>query len=331
MAKSGHNPHAAIMPLGDHLEELRKRIILSLLGLVPIFIVSLIAAKPLLGFVVQPVRKALLAADQPPQMLATNFVETFAIYFYLAFVLTVIVGSPWLLYQLWRFVSPGLYLRERRFVYFLIPLSSVLTISGVAFLYFAMLPIVLSFFIGFGTGIADPPARTAPAPEGMVFPQMPVLDADPESPEPGAMWFNTRDKSLRIAVPDDNGGVKEVLGTQFQRRAVIAQQYRISEYTKSFLTMTLGFSIGFQTPVVVLLLGWVGIVKRSVLARFRKQIAMGSLVLSALLTPADPFSMILLAVPLYLLFELGSLLLWLFPASRIAGDDNTGREPDGEA
>ncbi len=315
------------MSFGDHLEDLRRRLVLALLGIVPVFILSLILARWILGILIRPVRTALLAANQSPELLATNFLETFGIYIHVAVVLTVLVGSPWVLYQLWKFVSPGLYSQERRFVYVLLPMSSVLTLSGVVFLYAVILPVVLTFFIEFGTGVGTVENPVGPRPAGVVLPMIPTLAVDPDDAKAGEMWINRELRQVRVAVAKPSGKI-EVLGSQLTAGTGIEQQYRISEYTKTFLNMALGFAMGFQTPVVVLLLGWAGLLERAWLVKYRRYIIMGCLLASALLTPADPMSMLLLAVPLFGLFELGGLLLVLLPAHRVAG---TAPEPDGEA
>ncbi len=331
MPPSPHTDHhllEAVMPLGDHLEELRKRLILGLGGAIPVFVLALVFAKDLMGILILPVQRALIAANQTPVMLATNFLETFGIYMHLAIVVTVLISSPWILFQLWQFVRPGLYSAERRFVYVLLPLSTVLTAVGVAFLYFAILPVILAFFIQFGAGIGADRAPKADVPPGIELPTVPMLQADPSAPESGQMWVLPELRQLRIAVPSKSG--VEILGISLSAATGIEQQYRISEYMKTFLNMTLGFALGFQTPVVVLLLGWAGLIDRRLLSRYRKQVMMACAVASAVLTPADPGSMILLAVPLYLLFELGGVLLWLLPADRVAGPERD-REGDGEA
>ncbi len=332
---NGKGTGPGVMSFGDHLDDLRARLILSILGIIPIFILALIVAKPTLGLLIRPVRAALLKAEQSPELLATNFLETFSIYVHVAVVLTVLVASPWILYQIWKFVSPGLYSQERRFVYVLLPLSSVLTVSGVLFLYAVILPVVLSFFINFGTGVGTFTVPTAPRPAGISLPVIPALDADPVTAAPGEMWINRPMRQLRLAVPTASGEV-EILGTQLTVGSGVEQQYRISEYTKTFLNMALGFALGFQTPVVVLLLGWAGLMQRSWIVKSRKYIIIGCALASALLTPADPMSMLLLAIPLYGLFELGGLLLVLLPADRVAGkrDSETHTnttEPDGDA
>jgi Sec-independent protein secretion pathway component TatC len=132
------------------------------------------------------------------------------------------------------------------------------------------------------------------------------------------MWINTRRMEARICIRHDSGGSAVVAGSPLHRVTGIAQQYRISEYTKLLFALTLAFVIGFQTPVVVLLLGWAGIIDAGSFKGKRKFVIMGCTIAAAILTPPDPVSMMIMAVPLYLLFELGVLLLKLLPPERIA-------------
>jgi sec-independent protein translocase protein TatC len=333
MSPSKHNPAMhlladAVMPFGEHLEELRKRLILALLGLLPIFVVAVAMSIRLLGFVIHPVEQALLNNDLNAQLIQTSPAETFMTGLKLAVVVTILVGSPWVLFQAWLFVAPGLYENERRFVYVLIPLSAMLTALAITFLYKVLLPVVLAFFIRFGTSgdaPSDPPVQV---PEGTVFPHVPVLEGNPVAAEPGQIWFNRPQKQLVFALPTPGGGV-DLLTAPMNKATGILQQYRVAEYTKMFLTLALAFSLGFQTPVIVLLAGWVGIIDPPSLLAYRKQVLMGALVAGAVLTPADPVSMMLLALPLYVLFEFGVILHRLLPAERVSrGFGRRGEGPD---
>ncbi len=312
------------MTLGEHLEDLRRRLILAILGLVPILVLGLAVAIQTLELLMVPVRRSLSAQGLPPEMLATGPLEPFFAYVKIAVVITAIVGSPWILYQLWRFISPGLYSSERRFVYVLIPMSALLSALGVLFLYFVILPVVLTFFIKFGASIGE---RTTPvvevAPE-MVFPTIPTLAGDPAEPSEGQAWINTDLMQFRVAIPEGDGVI--VRGTALTKGFGISQQYRVIEYVKLILNLAIAFVIGFQTPVVVLLLGWAGLVDRAMLIKYRRHAVLVAAVVSALLTPADPLSMLLLAGPLFILYELGGVLLVLLPASRVAGDDPFGED-----
>lgn len=318
---------AGIMPLGDHLEDLRRRIVLGLIGLAPIVAGALFFGRQVLDWLSEPLRQELRKAGQPPVLIQTGVLEAFAAYMQLSLVAAVLVGSPWLLYQLWRFVSPGLYPGERRFVHLLVPLSALLTAAGAAFMYLVVLPVVLAFFIDFGTGLGSTKtAVVAAMPEGVTLPDVPMLEGDPPDPELGQMWINTLEQQIRFALPGRRGEEVRVLGAPLVSTAGVVPQLRVREYLGTVLNLALAFSIAFQTPVVVLLLGWARVVDRPLLGRIRKPVGMACVVAAAVLTPADPLSMTLLAVPLYFLYEFGMLLLIVFPpggyrVKRRAGDE----------
>ncbi|MBX3364838.1 MAG: twin-arginine translocase subunit TatC [Phycisphaeraceae bacterium] len=315
------------MTFGEHLEDLRRHIMLALVGLVPLFVLALIFGKPLLAFLITPVLEALRNADLPPVMQATSPVETFGAYVRVAFIITLVIGAPWATYQLWRFVAPGLYVHEKRVARILIPMSGVLGAVGVAFLYFVILPVVLAFFIHFGTGVVKIQTPTAPLPAGITLGHIPVLDADPEQPEVGDAWINRERRELRFCVEHQNGR-PHILSTELGAGAGVIQQYRISEYVKLFFSMAVAFALGFQTPVVVLLLGWAGLVTPQYLARYRKHAILLIVVMCALLTPPDPLSLVLLSGPLYMLYEGGCLILKLFPPKREEDGEPTDDQAD---
>lgn len=311
-------PEQTTMSFGEHLDELRRRLILALVGILPIFVIAILFGEPILEFLVQPALAALRAKGEPAMLLATSPLETFSAYFRVAFVITILAGSPWILWQLWMFVAPGLYQHERRFIYLLAPMSALLTASGAVFMYYVMLPVVLAFFISFGSGIAIERVPTAPVPPGVTLPQTAVLQADPVDPEPGTMWVNAPLRELRIAVPDQKRESTTVLAIPLTRGSGIAQQYRISEYVKMVFSFALAFSLGFQMPVVVLLLCWADVIRPDDLSTKRKYALFGTAVAAAVLTPADPLSMFVLWAPLYALYEIGVLMARLLPADRVA-------------
>jgi len=325
------------MPLGDHLEELRKRLLIAILGLIPFLIVSFIFGRAVLTFLTIPVRRALIEAGLQPKLQATSPIEVFSSYMKVAFLMTILGGSWWLVIQLWRFVSPGLYKQERRFVYILVPMSFSLTIVGTAFMYYIMLPVVLTFFINFGSTLGAGDVTAAPTiaqvtPEILAaIPSIPVIDGDLANPEVGQTWINSRIMQQRTCIAIDAAGIPQIVGASLEAASGILQQYRLTEYIKLVLTFAIGFAVGFQMPVVVLLLGWAGIIDRKAMSGYRKYILMGCFIVGALLTPADPVSMLLLAGPLYLLFELGLILLVVMPASAVAsgfGRDKPGDDDD---
>ena len=299
------------MSFGDHLEDLRRRLIFALVGLVPIFITALVVGRPLLGILVAPAERAMRAAGIPAYLQATGPYETFGTYVQLALVLTALVGSPWALYQLWRFVSPGLYAQERKFVYILVPLSGLLTVLSGLFLYFVMLPLVLTFFITFAQGVSAPwhAAQTGPLPEGTKLTQVLVLDHDPEAPTAGDEWINTALMQRRVCLGVDEKGKAEVRGSPLLGSGGIAQQYKISDYVSMLMNMALALGLGFQLPVAMMLLGWTRLVSAKFLARSRRYVIAICTIGGAILTPSDPMSLIVLAVPMYVLFEIGLVLM----------------------
>lgn len=313
-----------IMPFGDHLEELRRRLIFAIAGLVPILIASLAIGKWAVGILFKPVYEALLKGDQAPGLLATNPFEGFSAYVKVSLVLTIIVGAPWIIYHLWRFVAPGLYVHERRFAYLLAPLSGVLTVLSTVFLYYLMLPVVLFFFVQFNASLPGMDIASAPVPTGTVLAAIPMLEADPTELAPGNMWYNKTLHQLRICLPAKDG-MPLVVGAWMSSDSLITQQFRISESIAVILNLAIALAIAFQMPVVVLLLGWAGLVTPEWLSKYRRHSIMVCAVLGAVLTPADPVSMVILAVPLYLLFEFGVFLLRALPAGRVAGDVVAGR------
>ena len=306
------------MSFGEHLEDLRRRLILSLVGLIPLFLLGMYFGKTLLEVLMRPALAAMKRAGQPPAMQVTSFLEAFGAYFKLALVLTIVLGAPWMIYQLWLFVSPGLRSAERRFAYLLAPLSLVLSVLGVAFLYFAMLPLMLYFLVGFSASIAPTQVPTADLPPGVVLPQAPVLAADPPAPGIGEYWINSDLREWRACIGIVDGKPK-IVSVPLSTSATMVQQYKVSEYMSLMYGMLLAFALGFQAPVVVLLLGWVGLVDAALLRKYRKHAIFVCAFLAAVLTPTgDPISLAAMTVPLVILYELGIILLRFVPADRVA-------------
>lgn len=316
-----------VMPLGAHLDELRLRLIHAIYGLVPIAAISLYFGKHLLDFLLQPLFHALGEAGYgAPQ--ATGPLETFGAYMKVSLIAALLVGGPWILWQAWKFVSPGLYAREKRFVYFLLPLSCLFTFLGVFFLYRLVMPMMLTFFLAFGSDIGVRPIPTVPIPAGVTMPALPVLEGDPAPADlkPGMYWINKPMHEVRFCI--EAGESPVIFNQPLNKDAAIRQDYRITEYISLLLSMMLAFAVSFQTPVIVLLLGWAGIVDNAFLAKYRKYALFLTSIIAALLTPGDVASMLMLWVPLYFLYELGGLLLRIMPASRLAGSKES---PDAAA
>lgn len=319
MPKSSSNPK--VMSFGEHLDELRHRLLVAVFGLVPLLIAAMYYGKRVMEFLMEPVTQALRDNKQPAELIVTGVLEGFNSWFYLSVILTILAGAPWLLYQLWKFVAPGLYSTERRFVYIVTPLSVVLAVTSAMFTYFVMLPVILEFFVEWNASLPARDVAAAPLPEGApALPMFPVLDADPAAPTAGSAWINAELSELRVCFAGPTADAAPVVrGVSLFGSSIVRQQYRLSQYIDLLLNFALAFAAGFQMPVVVLLLGWVGIVTPAMLRKYRRHAMMVCAVAGAALTPGDPLSMVLLTIPLYFLFELGLFLLRVLPASRVAG------------
>lgn len=308
----------AVMGFGDHLEELRKRILLALIVPLPLMVALFAFASEIRRWLWLPAESALRSAGLPTTAQVLSPVEAISVDLKLSLIGALAIGAPWVLYQAWRFISPGLYANERRMVHFLLPLSSILVMTGIALLYWVILPIMLRALISFGdVAPTELPLPDASAPVA-VAPGMPVLEHDPESAAPGQMWIISPTREVHIAVPTQDGSGTEVLTVTTARPGGLQQSFRLSEYVNLVLLLLLCIALAFQLPVVVLLLGWLGIVSPEFLKKHRRHALAIVAVVAAIVGPGDVLSMLLFLVPLYLLYELSIVLLVLAPAHRVA-------------
>ena len=202
---------SSTMTFGEHLEELRSRLIYCIAGVLPLFVVAFIFGRRILDFLLTPVLAQLRELGQSASLQATGVLETFNTTLYIAFICAIVFGSPWVLYQLWRFIAPGLRSQERRYVSILLPMSATLVVIGVCFLYFIILPLALHFFIHYGTDLGRPAEPTAPLPAGVTLsPLIPILPYDPPAPPVGSMWINQHLMQLRICL-GTNGATPLIL------------------------------------------------------------------------------------------------------------------------
>ncbi len=141
------------MSLGDHLEELRLRLIRSLLGLGAGMIVCLFFGKFLLALVAMPYESATAYAGITPELQTIQLPEKFIIYFKTCLVFGLVLTAPWIFYQLWMFVSSGLYKHERRYIYAIAPISAGLFIAGALFFVTVIARITMIALIKFDVGI----------------------------------------------------------------------------------------------------------------------------------------------------------------------------------
>lgn len=311
------DPEEVRMSLGDHLDELRYRLLMGFAGPLVIAIVALVFGQYILMWLTQPAFVALRSLNQPPQMLNTNAVSVFALYMKVSFVTGLVFGLPWLFYQLWMFIAPGLYKHERKLVYRLIPGSVALSVLGVLFMYYIMLPLMLYFLLSFTVSMPTPNLdptwlqdllfeegkATAATPDISPL-QLPIVTADPTETAPGHAWVKMPESELRVDIGD------VVLSARLSSSSAIAPWLEIGQYISLVAMLAIAVALAFQLPLVMLTLGWVGIFDAAQFAAVRKYALLGCVVVSAVLTPSgDLLSLSLLAVPLYGLYELGILLV----------------------
>jgi sec-independent protein translocase protein TatC len=230
-------------PLLDHLIELRRRLLWCVATLLGGFFVCLYFAKPIFAVLVQP----LLAAGQG-KLIYTDIFEAFFVEVKVAFFAALMISFPVLATQIWRFVAPGLYAKEKKaFLPFLL-MTPFFFVAGSSFAYFVAMPWALKFLLGF---------------EGNV------------------------------------GGVEQ--------EALPA----IGNYLNFVTRFLFGFGVAFLTPVLLMVLERAGIVTREQLAQSRRYAIVVAAAVSAVLTPPDVVSMLLLLVPLYALYEFAILAIRL--------------------
>ena len=224
--------------LMSHLLELRNRLMKAMLALLLSFIPAAVFANELFTLIAQPL------IDKLPKgstLLATSVVAPFMTPFKVAFYVALVAAMPVVLYQIWAFVAPGLYRREKRFAVPLLVSAVVLFYCGVFFAYFVVFPVMFPFLIG---------------------------------TTPGGVTY----------APD------------------------ITSYLDFVLTMFFAFGIAFEVPVAVVLLVLTGLIKVEKLSENRGYVLIGIFIVAAFLTPPDAISQIIMAVPMYLLYEGGLVM-----------------------
>ncbi|MBK9593824.1 MAG: twin-arginine translocase subunit TatC [Rhodocyclales bacterium] len=222
----------------SHLVELRTRLIRAFAAILIVFVCLFPWAKELYALMAQPLLSAL---PKGGQMIATDVVGVFIVPMKVTMLVAFLITLPYVLYQVWAFVAPGLYSHEKKLVLPLIAASVGLFFAGMAFAYLLVFPTVFQFM-------------SAVAPEGVA-------------------WMTDIDKYLSFV-----------------------------------LTTFIAFGVTFEVPVVVIVLVKVGVVSIAKLKEARPYVIVGAFVIGAIFTPPDVISQIMLAVPLWLLYELGIVL-----------------------
>jgi len=288
------------MSFGEHLEELRRRILKSAIGIVLLFVVGLFFQSDLIALIAAPHERAMAQleagvalddyrrylgphgwirclrdlrkvykleprtdADRPEEretrdkirkaleaffaredtgsatLVATRYPEAFLTGIKAAFVLALLLGAPWTIYQLWLFVSAGLYPHEKKYVGMFLPVSLVLFAAGAIFGYFILIPFGL-YFLG-GLGNADH----------------------------------------------------------------VSTMITLGDYFSLFLTLTFALGLVFQLPMVMIALTLIGIVRSRTYSEKRRYFVLAAFILGAILTPPDPITQLLMAGPILVLYEVG--------------------------
>lgn len=326
------------MSFGDHLEELRRRVIFGLIGLVISTILCFQFGDRIIEILTTPYCVAMEDLGFDPRMVQLDPIESFIEYFKIALKFGLVIAAPWVLYQLWQFVAVGLYPRERRVVRYFAPTSIALFVAGAAFMVTIVLSGLMKFLIGISMWFplpshdnwlyrlyskpGAPIAATQPAPPPM---DVPILATDPTTPADGQMWYNPATKRLNV----HHDGETYYLRLQRASSGQFVQPFfRVAEYLGFVVNLALAFGLGFQIPIVVVLLSTIGIVPAAAMARVRRYVIFGVMILSAILTPTpDVGTMLLLAVPMILLFEAG-LLVSRVLERRGRGLDTREDDPD---
>jgi sec-independent protein translocase protein TatC len=242
----------------SHLVELRDRLLRAILAVIVVFLCLFPWARDLYAILAKPLIAALPAGGQ---MIATDVVGVFLVPVKVAFLVAFVIALPFVLYQVWAFVAPGLYMHEKRLVAPLVVASTALFVIGMSFAYFLVFPVVFRFMASI-------------APEGVA-------------------WMTDIDKYLSFA-----------------------------------LTTFVAFGVTFEVPVAVIVLVRVGLVSIEKLKEIRPYVIVGSFVIGAVFTPPDVISQVMLAVPLWFLYEIGIVVARLVgrsPESPEAADKDLER------
>ncbi len=320
---------ATRMSLGEHLDELRACLLKSIYGLAIAFVACLIFREPIINFLAQPLLWTLKANGLNTQLYATNLPEFFITVLKICLIAALFVSSPWVFYQIWSFIAKGLYPAERKFVHIFIPFSAFLFILGGVFFIVVVAPICFNFFITFATNfdmpelkenpISGPIIRAIKGNKDDTVPDAAVTSSSDTQSERTELTFVlpfgvTLEVSLPFPPPEGSAvdGTSSSSGVK-PHESLIQFIPKIDQYVSLVLILALGFSLAFQMPLAVFFLGRLGLVTVAALGSGRKYVFIGILVVAAIITPPDVISQIALSIPMYLLYEIGIILLRLWP------------------
>ena len=225
-------------PFLAHLEELRNRLIVCAIAIGIGFVISYIFSKQLFSFLILPLTEVLPADSH---LIFTNLPEMFIAYIKVALIAGIILAIPVIFYELWMFMAPALYRREKGYLIPFVLFSSILFLVGSLFGYFVVFPYGFKFFIGFATEDIQ-------------------------------------------ALPS------------------------VKQYFSFTIRLLLAFGVVFELPVVVFFMTKIGLITPDSMKRFRKFAILSSFILSAILTPPDVATQIMMALPIIILYEVSIII-----------------------
>jgi len=221
-------------PFLSHLEELRRRLIVCAIAIGAGFVISYFFSKQLFALLIHPLTKVLPAESS---LIFTSLPEMFIAYLKVSLIAGVILAIPVVFYELWMFVAPALYQKEKRYVVPFVLFSSILFVAGSLFGYLIVFPYGFKFFLSFATEDIQ-------------------------------------------ALPS------------------------VKQYFSFAIRLLLAFGLVFEMPVAVLFLTKIGLINPESMKKYRKFAILGSFALSAILTPPDVATQIMMAVPIIILYEI---------------------------
>ncbi|HEX3912176.1 MAG TPA: twin-arginine translocase subunit TatC [Steroidobacteraceae bacterium] len=240
----------------SHLLELRDRLLKAMLAVGICFVPCAYYMNQIFTFVAEPLIHKLPTGAT---IIATSVVAPFTVPFKLALLLAVGLAMPFVLYQAWAFVAPGLYKHEKKLAVPLLISSIILFYLGAAFAYYVVFPVMLSFFV-------------ATTPHG------------------------------------------------------VQMMTDMSAYLDFVMVLLLAFGLAFEVPVATVLLVWTGFVKLKNLKKNRGFVLLGIFIFAAFVTPPDAVSQSAMAVPMYLLYEIGIIMAGLLLKEKIAAREKEEAE-----
>ncbi len=307
------------MTIGEHLEDLRRRMIFGLLGFAVAIFVCVAFTQRVVVFFTAPLVNQMLRHHLDPSLCYTQITEPFMTYLKIWVISAAALAGPWMIYQIWQFVAAGLYPNERHMVTKYIPLSVTLLIAGFVFVYVVVLPLTMAFFLEFSSAMPLPTAipRGTPIAAGTYAPfHLPVIQGDPAHPAEGEIWINAPEGRIKALI----GGQPRVM--LFGAGNLLTPMITLADYIDLVLTFMITFGLAFQLPLVVLALVSLGLVEIDFLKKQRRMIYFVMAIASAFLAPGDIVtSMLALLVPLVVLYEFGLFLAALSLKKAAASTD----------